>query len=55
MEYFLQCFTDDSGILSVFYIGAIGAGDVKILGVCAGFFPVKKFSVFYFSRSHSQQ
>lgn len=52
---FLQCFTDDSGILSVFYIGAMGAGDVKLLGVCAGYFPVKKFSVFYFSRCYSQQ
>lgn len=45
---FLQCFTDDSGILSVFYIGAMGAGDVKLLGVCAGYFPVKSslFSIF---------
>lgn len=44
----LQCFTDDSGILSVFYIGAMGAGDVKLLAVCAGYFPVKSslFSIF---------
>lgn len=45
---FLQCFTDDSGILSVFYIGAMGAGDVKLLGVCAGYFSGEKVLCFLF-------
>ena len=44
----LQCFTDDSGILSVFYIGAMGAGDVKLLGVCAGYFSGEKVLCFLF-------
>lgn len=52
---FLQCFTDDSGILSVFYIGAMGAGDVKLLAVCAGYFSGEKVLCFLFSRCYSQQ
>ena len=32
----------------VFWIGAIGAGDVKMLGVCAGFFPWNKVLYFLF-------
>ena len=31
-----------------FWIGAMGAGDVKILGVCAGFFPWDKVLCFVF-------
>lgn len=31
-----------------FWIGAMGAGDVKILGVCAGFFPWNKVLYFVF-------
>ena len=31
-----------------FWIGAVGAGDVKILGVCAGFFPWNKVLYFLF-------
>ena len=32
----------------VFWIGAMGAGDVKMLGVCAGFFPWNKVHYFLF-------
>lgn len=31
-----------------FWIGAMGAGDVKMLGVCAGFFPGNKILYFLF-------
>ncbi len=31
-----------------FYIGAMGAGDVKLLGACAGFFPAGKVLYFLF-------
>ena len=46
---FLQCFTDDSGILSVFLYWCHSWLSVQDI------FPVKKFSVFYFSRCYSQQ
>lgn len=31
-----------------FYIGAMGAGDVKLLGACAGFFPAGRVLYFLF-------
>ncbi len=31
-----------------FKIGGIGAGDVKLLGVCGGFFPAKQILLFLF-------
>ena len=31
-----------------FYIGAMGAGDLKLLGACAGFFPTGKVLYFLF-------
>lgn len=40
------------GVLALFYgffkIGALGAGDVKLLSVCAGFLPAPKILVFLF-------
>ena len=32
----------------LFKIGALGAGDVKLYGVCAGYLPYKKFLFFFF-------
>lgn len=32
----------------IFKIGALGAGDVKLYGVCAGYLPAKKFLFFLF-------
>ncbi len=32
----------------LFKIGALGAGDVKLLGVCAGIFPAEKILIFLF-------
>mgnify|MGYP007064534855 FL=1 len=36
-----KCITDNDITLFCFWIGAIGAGDVKMLGVCAGFFSLE--------------
>lgn len=43
-----KCITDNDITLFCFWIGAIGAGDVKMLGVCAGFFPWNKVLYFLF-------
>ena len=32
----------------LFRIGAIGAGDVKLYGICAGYYPGEKFLYFFF-------
>lgn len=32
----------------IFKIGALGAGDVKLLGLCAGYFPMNKILLFLF-------
>lgn len=55
MEYFCNVLLTTVAFYLFFYIGAMGAGDVKLLLSVQDIFPVKKFSVFYFSRCYSQQ
>ena len=51
LEYLASALLTTILLYFVFWIGAIGAGDVKMLGVCAGFFPGIKYFIFCFSRS----
>lgn len=46
LEYFTGMLLTIVMFYFFFWIGAMGAGDVKILGVCAGFFP--KNSILHF-------
>ena len=48
MEYLASALLTTILLYFVFWIGAIGAGDVKMLGVCAGFFPWNKVLYFLF-------
>ena len=48
LEYFISALLTIFLFYFFFRIGAVGAGDVKILGVCAGFFPWDKVSYFVF-------
>lgn len=47
-EYFLSTLLTVFFLYFFFRIGAMGAGDVKILGACAGFFPWNKVVYFVF-------
>ena len=42
MEYFCNVLLTTVAFYLFFYIGAMGAGDVKLLGVCAGYFSGEK-------------
>lgn len=55
MEYFCNVLLTTVAFYLFFILVPWGAGDVKLLGVCAGYFSGEKFSVFYFSRCYSQQ
>ena len=48
LEYLASALLTTILLYFVFWIGAIGAGDVKMLGVCAGFFPWNKVLYFLF-------
>ena len=48
LEYLASALLTTILLYFVFWIGAIGAGDVKMLGVCAGFFPWNKVLKFLF-------
>ena len=46
MEYFCNVLLTTVAFYLFFYIGAMGAGDVKLLGVCAGYFSGEKVLCF---------
>ena len=48
MEYFCNVLLTTVAFYLFFYIGAMGAGDVKLLGVCAGYFSGEKVLCFLF-------
>lgn len=48
LEYLASALLTTVLFYFVFWIGAMGAGDVKMLGVCAGFFPWNKVLYFLF-------
>ena len=48
LEYLTSALLTIGMFYFFFWIGAMGAGDVKILGVCAGFFPWNKVLYFVF-------
>lgn len=48
LEYLTRALLTIAMFYFFFWIGAMGAGDVKILGVCAGFFPWNKVLYFIF-------
>ena len=48
LEYLVSTLVVTMLFYFFFWIGAVGAGDVKILGVCAGFFPWNKVIYFLF-------
>ena len=48
MEYFCNVLLTTVAFYLFFYIGAMGAGDVKLLAVCAGYFSGEKVLCFLF-------
>lgn len=46
--FVLRCITVMLLLYPIYKIGAIGAGDVKLYGVCAGYLPSEKFLFFFF-------
>lgn len=44
----LECVVMMLLLYPLFKIGALGAGDVKLYGICAGYFPREKFLFFFF-------
>lgn len=48
LEYLASALLTTMLFYFCFWIGAMGAGDVKMLGVCAGFFPWDKVLYFLF-------
>lgn len=48
LEYLASALLTTMLFYFFFWIGTVGAGDVKMLGVCAGFFPWNKVLYFLF-------
>lgn len=48
LVYLIRCFGVMLALYPVFKIGAIGAGDVKLYGICSGYLPWNTFLFFLF-------